>query len=161
MNRGMYKQRHDSRMRWVSAVAITLIAAAGAAPSTAPEDVVLQATDFTVTGGGWSQVESASGAGGHKLATPDRGSSATSEPLAHPGDYVEASFNATAGTAYRVWVRIRSTGDSKWNDSLWVQFSDSLVNGAPPLVVSATVGEGIPELWRRLGAAVGLPAHEG
>src|SRR5262249_16625898 len=28
-------------------------------------------------------------------------------------------------TSYHIWLRLRATADSKWNDSVWVQLSDS------------------------------------
>jgi hypothetical protein len=55
----------------------------------------------------------------------DYGWSTTSAPLASPGDYFEATFTAPSYTTYHLWLRIRATGDSKWNDSVWVQFSDA------------------------------------
>src|ERR1700681_308389 len=60
------------------------------------------------------------------MSSVDRGWSTTDVPLASPGDYFEAAFQASSSTPYRVWLRLRASGNSKWNDSVWVQFSDSL-----------------------------------
>jgi hypothetical protein len=49
--------------------------------------------------------------------------------LASPGHYFELQFNALANTPYRVWLRLRAGSNSRFNDSVWVQFSDSLVSG--------------------------------
>jgi endonuclease/exonuclease/phosphatase family metal-dependent hydrolase len=59
------------------------------------------------------------------MTSNDSGWSTTDAPLANPNDYFEASFSAPANTTYHVWLRLRAGGDSKWNDSVWVQFSDS------------------------------------
>ena len=36
------------------------------------------------------------------------------------------SFNAEAGRAYHLWMRSKAQSDSPYNDSVWVQFSDSV-----------------------------------
>src|SRR5262249_17954796 len=46
--------------------------------------------------------------------------------------YFQTTFTAGANTSYHVWLRLRATGNSKWNDSVWVQFNDSnSVDGSP------------------------------
>ena len=45
-----------------------------------------------------------------------------------PANFVDATFNASAGTAYHVWVRMRAEGDSLSNDSVHLQFSDSVTS---------------------------------
>jgi hypothetical protein len=37
------------------------------------------------------------------------------------------TFPAAANTPYTVWLRLRAAGNSKWNDAVWVQFSDSMI----------------------------------
>ncbi|MGE3706906.1 MAG: carbohydrate-binding protein, partial [Vicinamibacterales bacterium] len=64
-----------------------------------------------------------SGAGGLKMYSADRGWSSTSVPLASPADYFEAPLTVQANTPYRVWLRLRGTNESKYNESVWVQFS--------------------------------------
>ncbi len=60
-------------------------------------------------------------------------------PLASPGDYFEATFTAPSYTTYHVWLRMRATGDSKWNDSVWVQFSDAAnTNGSAAYRIGTT-----------------------
>ena len=91
----------------------------------AQSDVVIYAGDVATTQGNWTKTSSSSAAGGQKLASSDRGWSKTDAALASPADYFETSFSASADTTYRVWLRLRASGDTKWNDSVWVQFSDS------------------------------------
>jgi hypothetical protein len=97
-------------------------------------DVVLYPSDVEVIQGNWSRLTSTTGAGGLKMTSEDRGFSQTAGALAAPADYFEASFNAPAGD-YRIWLRLRAAGDSKFNESVWVQLSD------------ATSASGVP-LWR-------------
>jgi hypothetical protein len=46
--------------------------------------------------------------------------------LAVPSSYIELTFEAEANTPYRLWLRMRALNDSYSNDSVHVQFSDSL-----------------------------------
>ena len=46
--------------------------------------------------------------------------------------YFEARFTPVANKPYRVWMRLRANADSKFNDSIWLQFSGAVdANGAP------------------------------
>ena len=92
----------------------------------APAEVVLYASDVTNRVGGWAQVADASAAGGTLMRHADAGYANTTAALANPVHYFEAQFQAAANTRYRVWVRMRAKDDSKWNDSVFVQFSDSV-----------------------------------
>ena len=64
-------------------------------------------------------------------ATPDT-------PLAVPTHFVEATFSAPSSTAFHVWLRLRAANDSKYNDSVWVQFSDALAGGAAVYPLNTT-----------------------
>ena len=70
----------------------------------------------------------------------DNGSSVINAPSAAPADYVDVTFNATAGTPYTIWFRLQALANSKWNDSLWVQFSDAWANGAPVYPIGTASG---------------------
>jgi hypothetical protein len=100
-------------------------------PAAAPE-VLIYASDIARTFGAWRAVPDASAANGIKLVTADVGWATVDAPLGSPGDYVEATFDAPAGVPYRLWLRLRATGDTKYSESVWVQFSDALnAAGAP------------------------------
>src|SRR5437870_2540560 len=88
-------------------------------------DIVLYASDVTAVQGNWARTASASGAGGQKMASTDYGWSTPYTPLASPNDFFEATFTAPSATPYHLWLRLRAVSDSKWNDSVWVQFSDA------------------------------------
>ena len=65
------------------------------------------------------------------MSSVDNGWASTGAALAAPADYFEFAFNAVANTPYHVWVRERATANSKYNDSVYVQFSDAVdANGA-------------------------------
>jgi subtilisin family serine protease len=105
-----------------------------------PSDMVLHAAALPASArhGAWTLQADASAAGGADLATPDAGRPAASAPLASPADYFDVTFTAPAGIPYRLWLRLRATANSKWNDSVWVQFSDALVDGAPAWGINTT-----------------------
>lgn len=110
----------------------------GVHSASAANDIVAYASDVTTTAGNWSRVADSSAAGGQKMSGADNGWSATDAPLASPGNYFEVSFDAPAGTPYRVWVRMRATGNSKWNDSAWLQFSDAVSSNGSALYRTGT-----------------------
>src|SRR6185436_4369311 len=66
-----------------------------------------------------------------KLATSDVGFAATSAALAAPTHFVDVTFDAPGAVPYTLWLRMQALGNNKYNDSLWVQFSDALVSGVP------------------------------
>ena len=109
-----------------STISITVANAA-----TSAGDIVLYPSDVSVIQGNWSRLTSTTGAGGFKMTSEDR-SAENSAPLGAPADYFEASFNAPAGD-YRIWLRLRAAGDSKFNESVWVQLSDATNAGGSPL----------------------------
>jgi endonuclease/exonuclease/phosphatase family metal-dependent hydrolase len=122
-------QRELNRREWralPSRVFTSIALLLGLTASAAAQDIVLYPSNMTtIQGHYWTRPSSSSGAGGQKLSSADYGWASTANPVASPNDYVEATFQAQAGVDYRIWVRLRATGDSKWNDSLWVQFNDS------------------------------------
>jgi hypothetical protein len=119
-------------MRKAAAALIVLWGSVAAAEAQST-DIVLYPSDVTVIQGNWARVSSTTGAGGQKLSSADRGWATPDTPLAAPADYFEATFQAEAGVAYRLWLRLRATADSKWNESVWVQFSAAVTSGGTPL----------------------------
>ena len=119
-------RRRVSFERVLSVVALIAMMVGAGVRTFAAGDIVLYSSDFTTLRGNWSAVSSSTGAGGQTLSSADRGWSTVSSPQAAPADYFEATFSAPSYTPYHVWVRLRATSDSKYNDSVWVQFSDAL-----------------------------------
>src|SRR5262249_34342514 len=63
----------------------------------------------------------------------DRGWSNTTSPSSAPADSVDFSFTAASTTPYHIWLRMRAAGNSKFNDSVYVQFSDAIDSSGAPL----------------------------
>ena len=75
---------------------------------------------------------------GSSPATSDLGVANTANALAAPSDYVAVTFNAAAGTPYTIWLRLKAWSDSKFNDSLWIQFLDAQANGSAVYPMNTT-----------------------
>jgi len=94
------------------------------------QDIVLRASNVTTVQGNWTRyTSSTTAAGGQYMSSDDQGWANTGAPLASPPDYFEINFNAPAGTQYHVWFRLRASDNSKYNDSVWVQYSDAQTTG--------------------------------
>lgn len=120
------------RGQWAATVAVALAFMGSATPAHAQDDVVLYGSDVSLTRGNWTQVASSSGAGGMAVQSTDWAWTNTSA-LASPNDYFEADFTAQANTAYHVWLRLRGTSNSKYNESVWVQFDDTVSDTGSPM----------------------------
>src|SRR5581483_5306263 len=90
--------------------------------------------------GSFTTAADATAAAGVVALTPDAGVANTTAPLASPAHYVDVPFDAPAGTAYTFWIRLKAIGNSKFNDSLYVQFSDALSSGSPIYPLNSTSG---------------------
>jgi regulation of enolase protein 1 (concanavalin A-like superfamily) len=126
-------------------VGATAAAAVGSALDAASlssqaEEIVVHASDVPgeALHGSWVKAADATAADGTKLSTADAGWSSTSAPIAQPADYFDVTFDALAGQPYTLWLRLRAASDSKYNESVWVQFSDARVNGAPVYALDST-----------------------
>jgi hypothetical protein len=89
-------------------------------------DVVLYAARATAIAGRWSVVADATAAGGARMDNPNDGATRTNTALAHPVHFFELQFTATGARAYRLWMRGKAMNDNQYNDSVHVQFSDSV-----------------------------------
>lgn len=115
-----------------AAVALCLAVAVDAGRAAAT-DIVIYASDVDVVRGMWSKVPSSTSPGGALLTTPDGGWSTTSVPVAAPEHYFEATFEASASTTYQIWLRMRGAANSKWNESVWVQFDKARDGAGAPM----------------------------
>ena len=113
-----------------------------AATGPPPTEIVIYASDIPAANrhGAWSSAADATAAAGIKLQTPDNGVANASAPLAAPVDYVDVSFTASSATPYTFWMRLKALNNSKYNDSLWVQFSDAQVGGSSIYPMNSTSG---------------------
>jgi endonuclease/exonuclease/phosphatase family metal-dependent hydrolase len=97
------------------------------ATASAQTEVVLH-TSTATTSGNWSRVSDSSAAGSVRLANTDRNAAKVSVALASPVDFFELTFQASAGVPYRLWMRGNAASNSYSNDSVHVQFSDSVTS---------------------------------
>jgi len=71
----------------------------------------------------------------------DAGVPKITTPAVNPPHYFEMTFTAEAGRAYRLWIRAKAQDDFWGNDSVWVQFSDSVnSSGAAVFRIGTTTG---------------------
>lgn len=90
-----------------------------------PPDVILLASTARLTGA-WRVVSVSGAASGTATILPNTGRAKVVTPLANPADYFELTFNVTANVPYRLWVRGRADGNLNVNDSVHVQFTNSV-----------------------------------
>jgi hypothetical protein len=113
----------------------------GGGPPPSPSDVVLYASEATRSGS-YQVVSDATAAGGSRLHNPDAGAAKLANALASPGTFVEMQFSAQAGVGYRLWIRGRAQNDDPFNDSIFVQFNDSVdENGTAKSRIGTTGSE--------------------
>jgi hypothetical protein len=101
-------------------------------------EVVLYASEAPVKVGDWSVLPDATAAGGARIFNPDAGGAKLANAVANPASYFEMTFEAQAGTAYRLWIRGKAQNDDPFNDSIFVQFSDSVTSGGAPTTRTGT-----------------------
>jgi PKD repeat protein len=93
------------------------------------DEILVNAADLTATsvvGSRWMRVQTAGASGGWALHNPDRAEAKKTAALASPASYVEVRFHAAAGVPYRLWFRMRAEADSYTNDSMFVQFTNTV-----------------------------------
>ena len=134
-------------MRRALLTAATVVAAltppmSAAVRTPAAGEVVLYAANAT-RAGSWQLVADASAADGRRLWNPNAGVPKLAAAAASPTSYFDLTFHAEAGVPYHLWLRMKADGDDWVNDSVFVQFSDSLDAGDNPIwrigTTSATV----------------------
>jgi len=137
---GLAVTSHDNTL--LNASTFDSVSLGGGVTPPAAGDIVIYAADLAAGAlhGSWSLVPDATSPLGITLATPDGGIANPNAPLASPVDYVDVTFTANAATPYRVWVRMKALDDSKYNDAVWVQFSDARVGGSPVYALGSTSG---------------------
>jgi exonuclease III len=109
------------------------ILTAAAAPAASTTEILLTAPQASTIAGTWSVVADATAAGGRALWNPDAGAARPAAAAAAPANYVELTFTAEAGRAYRLWLRGRADRDHWANDSAFVQFSGAVTASGAPL----------------------------
>ena len=109
------------------------------APPPPQGEVVLYASEASVKVGSWQVVADQTAAGGNRIFNPDAGQAKVVTPAANPASYFEMTFTAQAGVPYHMWMRSKALNDSSSNDSVHIQFSDSVdQNSAPTYRIGTT-----------------------
>jgi hypothetical protein len=110
--------------------------------SSTPANIVIYAGDIPAAGrhGSWTTGSDTTSPNSTKLITLDSGVANTSSALAAPTDYVDVTFAANAGTPYTIWLRLKALNNSKFNDSIYVQFSDAQAGGSGIYGLNTTSG---------------------
>jgi hypothetical protein len=107
-------------------------------------EIVLYASDAAKIAGTWSLVADPSAAGGTRIWNPDKGAAKLDAPLASPANYFDMTFQVEAGVAYHFWLRGKADSNYWGNDSVMVQFTDSIDDaGAPIYRISTTTGANV------------------
>src|SRR5438552_15145619 len=150
---------------------IVCMITSGSLAHASSSDVVLYASKAPVKTGTWAVVADSSAAGGYAIGNPNLGAAKLTSPLAQPANYFELTFPASSGQAYHLWIRARSLDNATSNDSVYVQFSDSVnssktaiyrigTTSAAPVVLQACSGATIQGWgwtdngWCGLGSAI-------
>jgi hypothetical protein len=91
--------------------------------------------------GTWRFRSDATAAGSTTLWNADAGAPKLASPLAAPANYFDITFNADAGKPYHLWLRMKADNDDWRNDSVWIQFSESVdESGNPTNRIGTTSG---------------------
>jgi hypothetical protein len=89
--------------------------------------------------GNWQSLADTTAAGGTAVWNPDAAQAKVAPALASPGNFFEMTFSANAGIPYHLWVRMRAQNNSLSNDSIHLQFSDSVdAGGASTMQIGTT-----------------------
>ena len=111
-------------------------------PLTAPatnREIVLYTQTPATTAGQFRVDPDTTAAGGSAEHQADLGAAKVTTPLAAPANYFDLTFNADSGIAYRVWIRAKAERNAYTNDSVYLQFSQSVTaNGAPIYRIGTT-----------------------
>jgi phosphatidylserine/phosphatidylglycerophosphate/cardiolipin synthase-like enzyme len=89
-------------------------------------DIVLYAADAPVRTGTWYVMADGSAAGGTRMVNSNLNAAKVTTASSSPANYFEATFTAEAGRPYHLWMRGKGENDVYSNDSVFVQFSDSV-----------------------------------
>jgi hypothetical protein len=100
---------------------------------TSAGDIVRYASAAPIRAGSWRVVSDGSAAGGQRLEQPQAGAATIDPPLAKPVHYVELTVSVVPDKNYRLWLRMKGASNSGYNDSVWVQTSDTVDSAGLPV----------------------------
>ena len=130
---GTFKKQNLLLPFLIRGCALWLVSGAALFTHASSSDIVLYAAKAPKRKGTWAVVADSTAAGGHSMTNPNLGASTITAPLANPANYFELTFPAYGVKAYHLWIRGKSAGNSISNDSVYVQFSDSVTSSGSPI----------------------------
>jgi hypothetical protein len=95
-------------------------------------EIVVYATAASTIAGAWTIKADPLAAGGQLISNSDAGKPKVTTPAATPANYFEVTFNAVAKVPYRLWIRGKAQANSYNNDSVYVQFTNSIASTDAP-----------------------------
>jgi Putative binding domain, N-terminal/Beta-propeller repeat len=116
-------------------IPITQAASAGGG-GTSKDEIVLNPRDISGHFGEWQLVPDP--VHGTILTQPDRGAPKIPAAQTHPSNWFSFTFEADAGKPYHLWIHGRAQNDAWQNDSIYVQFSDSVDASGNPTYRTGT-----------------------
>src|SRR5207237_3309809 len=135
------------------ACAVWLISGLAVFAHASSSDIVLYAAKAPVRKGTWAVVADSTAAGGKAIANPNLGVPKLAAPLAKPANYFELTLPAYSAKAYHLWISGKAAGNSTNNDSVYVQFSDS-VNSAGSAIHRYVRTSETPSMLRACNTAI-------
>lgn len=96
-------------------------------------EIAFGASTPAALSGTWRSIADSTAANGVAVGNPDAGAAKVLTASATPANFVEFTFTADAGRAYRLWLRGRADRDSYANDSVFVQFNGSVNDAGAPV----------------------------
>src|SRR5262249_45825016 len=109
--------------------------------------------------GRWEILADATAAGGAAVWNRNLGDAKIAPALVSPANYFEMAVNARAGKPYHIWFRMRAENDATSNDSVHLQFSDSVDGGGSPLAQIGTTSSA--EMILQAGSSGAAPSSWG
>ena len=97
-------------------------------PPTGTAEIVLYASKAPLKVGAWQVDPDSTAAGGAKIRNPNAGAPKVTTASPNPGSYFEMTFDAEAGLGYHLWIRSKADGNNWANDSVFVQFNNSVTS---------------------------------
>jgi phosphatidylserine/phosphatidylglycerophosphate/cardiolipin synthase-like enzyme len=139
----------------------TLTVSQAAPPPAGAKTVVLYASEGAITGLRWQVVTDTTAAGNAALWNPNKSEGKVAPALAAPASFVEMPFDAVSGVPYHIWVRMRAEGNSTSNDSVHIQFSDTVTGSASTTATLRINSSSSAEFVLQQGSTGAAPASWG
>src|SRR5205085_1778493 len=134
-----------------------------APPPAGAKTIVLYASKGTITGTRWQKVADTSAAGGAAMFNPNLSEAKVAQgpALVSPASYVEMPVDVVGGVGYHIWVRMRAQDNSTANDSLHIQFTDTVTSSTSTTATLRIGSSSSAEFVLQQGSTGAAPAGWG